>query len=197
MDSDTIRRRLLLLRYPTIPSSLHWYATYSQSLLPSFLISLFLSSFFKLNYRLSLPTLRLTLRLALQIHSSLQCINSLFFAFFLFFLNFKFLIFMYMFRMCQMRNGGTFERIYRFLQSFLRFSVWPPMHSEPVFDSKPEECLSFGFSFLSFTLLICTELGMPAFSPHFFNSLSLSLSLCFYLSFFLWQHCVHLSNRFA
>ena len=195
MDSDTIRHRLLLLRHPTIPSSLHWYATYSS--LFSFLLPLFLSSFFKLNYRLSLPTLRLTLRLALQIHSSLQCINSLFFSFFLFFNSFKFLIFMYMFRMCQMRNGGTFERIYRFLQSFLRFSVWPPMHSEPVFDSKPEECLSFGFSFLSFTLLICTELGMPAFSPHFFNSLSLSLSLCFYLSFFLWQHCVHLSNRFA
>ena len=83
-----------------------------------------------------------------------------------------------------MRNGGTFERIYRFLQSFLRFSVWPPMHSEPVFDSKPEECLSFGFSFLSFTLLICTELGMPAFSPHFFNSLSLSLCVFIFLSFF-------------
>ena len=88
-----------------------------------------------------------------------------------------------MFRICQMRNGGTFERIYRFLQSFLRFSVWPPMHSEPVFDSKPEECLSFGFSFLSFTLLICTELGMPAcLSPHFFNSLSLSVFLSFFLS---------------
>ena len=166
----------------------------------SFLISLFLSSFFKLNYRLSLPTLRLTLRLALQIHSSLQCINSLFFSFFLFFNSFKFLIFMYMFRMCQMRNGGTFERIYRYLQSFLRFSVWPPMHSEPVFDSKPEECLSFGFSFLSFTLLICTELGMPAclpaFSPLFFNSVSLCLCVFIVLSFF-WQPCVHLSNRFA
>ena len=91
-----------------------------------------------------------------------------------------------MFRMCQMRNGGTFERIYRFLQSFLRFSVWPPMHSEPVFDSKPEECLSFGFSFLSFTLLICTELGMPACLPAFsppFLQLCFSLSLCFYHSF--------------